>query len=248
MAPLTALADGTPFFSTAQLAQGRWEYSQKCAVCHGAQLQGGGRADAEGRHVCRAVERQIAEGFLQLRLSQHAARAGGCPLGPGVRGHRRLHPRAERCACGHREIHSDVADGAHARARRRRREPQRARECADGPGEDRRALRQARATVDDTAHAGASSTPPTARPTTGSCTTRAIARSGTRRSTRSTRATRRSCGPSACSSWASSGPSRPGPSCTTASCTSPRTSARTRSTPRPAASCGRTSTSRRARR
>ena len=44
----TALADGTPFFSTAQLAQGRWEYSQKCAVCHGAQLQGGGAPALKG--------------------------------------------------------------------------------------------------------------------------------------------------------------------------------------------------------
>ena len=48
MVPLTALADGTPFFSTAQLAQGRWEYSQKCAVCHGAQLQGGGAPTLKG--------------------------------------------------------------------------------------------------------------------------------------------------------------------------------------------------------
>ena len=48
LAPLTALADGTPFFSTAQLAQGRWEYSQKCAVCHGAQLQGGGAPTLKG--------------------------------------------------------------------------------------------------------------------------------------------------------------------------------------------------------
>ena len=37
-----ALADGTAFFSTEQVSQGRWVYSQKCAVCHGAQLQGGG--------------------------------------------------------------------------------------------------------------------------------------------------------------------------------------------------------------
>ncbi len=44
-----AFADGTPFFSSAQVAQGRWEYSQKCAVCHGAQLQGTGAPALKGR-------------------------------------------------------------------------------------------------------------------------------------------------------------------------------------------------------
>ena len=44
-----ALADGTPFFSATQLSQGRWEYAQKCAVCHGAQLQGGGAPALKGR-------------------------------------------------------------------------------------------------------------------------------------------------------------------------------------------------------
>src|SRR5258708_32360335 len=44
-----ALADGTAFFSSAQVAQGRWEYSQKCAVCHGAQLQGTGAPALKGR-------------------------------------------------------------------------------------------------------------------------------------------------------------------------------------------------------
>jgi alcohol dehydrogenase (cytochrome c) len=44
-----ALADGTGFFTSAQMSQGRWEYSQKCAVCHGAQLQGGGAPALKGR-------------------------------------------------------------------------------------------------------------------------------------------------------------------------------------------------------
>jgi alcohol dehydrogenase (cytochrome c) len=44
-----ALADGTGFFNPAQLSQGRWEYAQKCAVCHGAQLQGGGAPALKGR-------------------------------------------------------------------------------------------------------------------------------------------------------------------------------------------------------
>jgi alcohol dehydrogenase (cytochrome c) len=42
-------ADGTGWFTAAQLSQGRWEYSQKCAVCHGAQLQGGGAPALKGR-------------------------------------------------------------------------------------------------------------------------------------------------------------------------------------------------------
>src|SRR5664279_3830606 len=44
-----AFADGTGFFNPAQLSQGRWEYAQKCAVCHGAQLQGGGAPALKGR-------------------------------------------------------------------------------------------------------------------------------------------------------------------------------------------------------
>jgi alcohol dehydrogenase (cytochrome c) len=43
-----ALADGTGFFTTAQLSTGRWEYSQKCSVCHGVQLQGGGAPALKG--------------------------------------------------------------------------------------------------------------------------------------------------------------------------------------------------------
>src|SRR5262249_33199450 len=44
----TAFADGTPFFSTTQMAQGRYEYGQKCGVCHGAQLDGGGAPALKG--------------------------------------------------------------------------------------------------------------------------------------------------------------------------------------------------------
>ena len=44
-----ALADGTAFFSTQQVGDGRWEYSQKCSVCHGSQLQGGGAPELRGR-------------------------------------------------------------------------------------------------------------------------------------------------------------------------------------------------------
>ena len=44
-----AFADGTGFFTAVQSSQGRWEYSQKCSVCHGAQLQGGGAPALKGR-------------------------------------------------------------------------------------------------------------------------------------------------------------------------------------------------------
>ena len=47
-ASAVALADGTGWYTSEQVAQGRWEYSQKCGVCHGQQLQGGGSAGAEG--------------------------------------------------------------------------------------------------------------------------------------------------------------------------------------------------------
>ena len=45
----SAVADGTGWYTPPQVAQGRWEYSQKCGVCHGAQLQGGGAPALKGR-------------------------------------------------------------------------------------------------------------------------------------------------------------------------------------------------------
>ena len=46
---IVAHADGTGWFSSAQIAQGRWEYAQKCSVCHGAQLQGTGAPALKGK-------------------------------------------------------------------------------------------------------------------------------------------------------------------------------------------------------
>jgi len=43
-----ALADGTPYFSSTQIGQGRYEFAQKCSVCHGTQLQGGGAPALKG--------------------------------------------------------------------------------------------------------------------------------------------------------------------------------------------------------
>jgi mono/diheme cytochrome c family protein len=45
----TAHADGAGWYAPAQVPSGRWEYSQQCAVCHGAQLQGGGAPALKGR-------------------------------------------------------------------------------------------------------------------------------------------------------------------------------------------------------
>jgi len=45
----TARGDGTGWFESTQVPQGRWEYSQQCAVCHGAQLQGTGAPALKGR-------------------------------------------------------------------------------------------------------------------------------------------------------------------------------------------------------
>ena len=44
-----ARADGTGWYAPPQVAQGRWEYSQKCAVCHGAQLEGAGAPALKGK-------------------------------------------------------------------------------------------------------------------------------------------------------------------------------------------------------
>jgi PQQ-dependent dehydrogenase (methanol/ethanol family) len=44
-----ALADGSGWYTPEQVAQGRWEYSQKCGVCHGQQLQGTGAPALKGK-------------------------------------------------------------------------------------------------------------------------------------------------------------------------------------------------------
>ena len=43
-----ALADGTGWYTPEQVAQGRWQYSQKCGGCHGQQLQGTGAPALRG--------------------------------------------------------------------------------------------------------------------------------------------------------------------------------------------------------
>ncbi len=43
-----AQADGTALYDAAQVESGRWDYSQHCSVCHGAQLQGTGAPGLSG--------------------------------------------------------------------------------------------------------------------------------------------------------------------------------------------------------
>ena len=162
-----ALADGTPFFSATQLGQGRFEFAQKCAVCHGDAAAGRRRTRAQGSRVHRAVERQDAEGVLRLRSRQHAAGPGRSVAGPGLRRHRRLRAGAER-RCPRVPTSSRRASPMErvldfAAPRRRA--------AVAGGGavasEDREALRQARAADDASARRRPSSTRPTARRRTG---------------------------------------------------------------------------------
>lgn len=43
-----ALADGTGWFTPDQVNQGRWAYAQRCAACHGANLEGSGAPALKG--------------------------------------------------------------------------------------------------------------------------------------------------------------------------------------------------------
>jgi alcohol dehydrogenase (cytochrome c) len=61
-----ALADGTGFFTTEQLSAGRWEYSQKCSVCHGAQLQGGGAPALKGSQFSALWNGKTLKDFYDL--------------------------------------------------------------------------------------------------------------------------------------------------------------------------------------
>src|SRR5450755_1132355 len=72
-----ALADGTGFFNPAQLSQGRWEFSQKCAVCHGAQLQGGGAPALKGRQFNEQWNGKTLKSFYDYVHSNMPLGQGG---------------------------------------------------------------------------------------------------------------------------------------------------------------------------
>jgi alcohol dehydrogenase (cytochrome c) len=61
-----ALADGTGFFTAAQLSAGRWQYSQQCSVCHGAQLQGGGAPALKGSEFGAQWNGRTLKDFFDL--------------------------------------------------------------------------------------------------------------------------------------------------------------------------------------
>ena len=44
----SASADGTGWFTQAQVDRGRWEYAAKCTACHGVKLQGTGAPPLKG--------------------------------------------------------------------------------------------------------------------------------------------------------------------------------------------------------
>jgi PQQ-dependent dehydrogenase (methanol/ethanol family) len=77
LAANAARADGTGWYTASQVAQGRWEYAQKCAVCHGAQLQGAGGPALKGKFF---VERWEGKKLSDLYEFVH----GDMPLGLGA--------------------------------------------------------------------------------------------------------------------------------------------------------------------
>jgi PQQ-dependent dehydrogenase (methanol/ethanol family) len=72
-----AHADGTGWYTASQLSQGRWEYAQKCAVCHGPQLQGAGAPALKGKFF---IERWEGKKLSELYEFVH----GDMPLGLGA--------------------------------------------------------------------------------------------------------------------------------------------------------------------
>ena len=77
LAAKAARADGTGWYTPSQVAQGRWQYAQKCAVCHGAQLQGAGGPALKGKFF---VERWEGKKLSELYEFVH----GDMPLGLGA--------------------------------------------------------------------------------------------------------------------------------------------------------------------
>src|SRR5277367_2284239 len=75
------LADGTGFFSSAQMSQGRWEYSQKCSVCHGAQLQGGGAPALKGSEFIALWNGKSLKDFYDYVQSNMPLGQGGALKG-----------------------------------------------------------------------------------------------------------------------------------------------------------------------
>jgi alcohol dehydrogenase (cytochrome c) len=72
-----AFADGTGWFISEQTAKGRFEYAQKCSVCHGAQLQGTGAPALRGTEfVAQWNGKKLAEFYEYVHKNM--------PLGVGA--------------------------------------------------------------------------------------------------------------------------------------------------------------------
>lgn len=70
-------ADGSGWYLSSQIAKGSFEYSQKCAVCHGQQLEGGGAPPLKGNQF---VEQWNGKTLAELYQYVH----GNMPLGVGA--------------------------------------------------------------------------------------------------------------------------------------------------------------------
>jgi len=73
----SVMADGTGWFTSTQVAQGRFEYSQKCAVCHGAQLQGGGAPALKGKPFQQQWNGKMLKDFYDYVHSNMPLGQGG---------------------------------------------------------------------------------------------------------------------------------------------------------------------------
>ena len=146
-----ALADGSGWYTPEQVAQGRWEYSQKCSVLPRAAAAGRGRPGAQRERSstpCGTARRSDFYGYVHTNMPLGL---GALAPEPGVCRHRRLPSAQERPAGRARtnsllthpmdrvlELNAAAAAGGTV-----------ADAAAAGEIEDRRALRNARAADDD---------------------------------------------------------------------------------------------------
>ena len=145
-----ARADGTGWFAPAQVPQGRWEYAQQCAVCHGAQLQGGGAPALKGREFAAQWNgKKLDELYTYVHKNMPLGRGASLPSQEyaDVVAYILAQSGAAR---RHRALHAEDADGSRADADGRRGNRQRVRgERRAAAGEDRRAVRRAEAADDE---------------------------------------------------------------------------------------------------
>jgi glucose dehydrogenase/mono/diheme cytochrome c family protein len=70
-------ADGSGYFTAAQVASGRFDYSQRCSVCHGASLKGGGAPALAGTtFVAQWNGKSLAEFYKYVHDQMPLGQAG----------------------------------------------------------------------------------------------------------------------------------------------------------------------------